>query len=215
MGQYYIPILQVCKYNYKIHKTKSKTFAFDSIGKLTEFDKNNHIINLIADIIKKYNKKGWDCHLVFSGDYTNPNPVLNNGMNLYEYYLKHKRKKLTDVRLTTDKKLIVNEKEEYLFHSDIDSGETFKYIINLRKEEWYDVSNNSTYVSSLALLTADGNHLGNGGDYKGNDYEFVGRWRNDEIIVADNLDVVNEEIAKDMKYKNSTRWQEIKPNFCL
>ena len=209
MGQLYMPILQVSKFNHKTRKIKSETFAFNFFAKLTEIGKETYHNNLIADMISEYYQKGWRCFLTFAGEYATPNPLLKGGLNLYGYYRHFNEKKQADIILTDHKTFKVNGKKEYELHIDV----RYKYIVNFSKEEYYVVSNNNSDYSSLALLTADGNNPGNGGDYKYKDVSFVGRWKGDEIAVSDTFDIVEREIKNDLKFKNSTRWKEITPNF--
>lgn len=67
--------------------------------------------------------------------------------------------------------------------------DTYKYVINLRTKEYIEIpepSDTDWIVHPLPILLADGNGRG-GGDYKGSNMEFVGKWAFHPVGATNNV----------------------------
>lgn len=199
MGQYYMPIVQATKITKK-RKVVKKMFAFN-IADLNESKKIAHhcefeslISKIVSNFMVQLNKDGFDTQLVWLGDYAQHS--FTPGKDLYDK-MKYKTVKLHfDIGLD---KMVIDGVTPFKINT------RHYFLINKEKNEYVSLESYAGSCCPLILLTADGNGKG-GGDYFGNDFEYVGRWKYDTIVITDTL-------TRESNLCSEIPMREIKPKF--
>lgn len=134
-----------------------------------------------------------DPHNYQNGAKLTEHSYINNGfVNTFEYQLTpegmfYKSRVVwagdyADVEKDQDKNLyhLTQTYENKGYLGSVKDTKEYKYIINHTKKEY--VNKENSRMHPLPLLTAEGNGRG-GGDYRGKNEEFIGKWARDVISV--------------------------------
>lgn len=145
---------------------------------------NNSLMNAVLNYMFK-NRDATTFHLVWAGDYADPEEGTENDRTLYE---------------------MCGELQEIPYETE---HTPVRFIVNVDKKQFVDLWGVPDYTRwaahPLALLTAEGNGRG-GGDYNGTSMNLVGTWARDTLtVMGTDLNAVRE--LQDAGYT------ELKPDF--